>query len=149
MRRVALDPTWFPDMSDELRAMFARVTKGILEGNAGPPAREVFKVNGQYVSTPANLFFMSINFMKVHQPYADSLVENDTRIGHVLDKVRALGVGVVVMSIIALRAGSTRILAGCEPSFRHAATAWAQISACSFAARASSAFAPEKSGRLR
>ena len=50
---------------------------------------------------------MSINFMKVHQPnmphpdfihkslskskYADSLVENDTRIGRVIDKVRALG----------------------------------------------------------
>jgi arylsulfatase len=52
-------------------------------------------------------FFMSINFMKVHQPnlphpdfihkspskskFADSVVENDTRIGRVLDKVRALG----------------------------------------------------------
>lgn len=52
-------------------------------------------------------FFMSINFMKVHQPnmpapefehkslskskYADSVVENDTRIGRVLDKLRALG----------------------------------------------------------
>lgn len=52
-------------------------------------------------------FFLSINFMKVHQPnlpapefvgksitkskYADSLVENDTRIGRILDKVRALG----------------------------------------------------------
>jgi arylsulfatase A-like enzyme len=52
-------------------------------------------------------FFMSINFMKVHQPnmpapefegkslsktkYADSIVENDTRIGHILDKIRALG----------------------------------------------------------
>ena len=52
-------------------------------------------------------FFMSINFMKVHQPnmphpdfihkslskskYADSVVENDTRIGRVLDKVRELG----------------------------------------------------------
>jgi arylsulfatase len=52
-------------------------------------------------------FFMNVNFMKVHQPnlphpdfihkslskskYADSVVENDTRIGHILDKVRALG----------------------------------------------------------
>jgi arylsulfatase A-like enzyme len=52
-------------------------------------------------------FFMSINFMKVHQPnlpapefehksmskskFADSIVEADTRIGRVLDKVRALG----------------------------------------------------------
>jgi arylsulfatase A-like enzyme len=52
-------------------------------------------------------FFLSVNFMKVHQPnmphpdfihksisktkYADSLVENDTRIGRVIDKVRAMG----------------------------------------------------------
>jgi arylsulfatase A-like enzyme len=129
------DPTWFPDMDPELRAMFARVTKGAMEGNAGQPAREVFKINGQYVDTPAQgvvgipffdeyvekasleyldrataagkPFFMSINFMKVHQPnmphpdfihksaskskYADSVVENDTRIGRIMDKVRALG----------------------------------------------------------
>lgn len=133
------DPTWFPDMDPELRAMFNRVTKGALSGNAGQPAKEEFKINGQYVNTPvvngkegvvgipffdeyvekASLdyldrnarstqpFFMSINFMKVHQPnmpapefehkslskskYADSVVENDTRIGRILDKVRALG----------------------------------------------------------
>ena len=52
-------------------------------------------------------FFMSVNFMKVHQPnmphpdfvdksmskskYADSIVENDTRIGRVIEKVRELG----------------------------------------------------------
>ena len=52
-------------------------------------------------------FFMSINFMKVHQPnmphpdykhksmskskYADSIVENDARIGHIMDKLRELG----------------------------------------------------------
>src|SRR5215471_13025299 len=123
------DPTWFPDMDPELRAMFDRVTKGALSGNAGETAQEDFKINGQYVNTPvingqkgvvgipffdeyvekASLeyldrnasstqpFFMSINFMKVHQPnmpapefqlkslsktkYADSVVENDTRIG--------------------------------------------------------------------
>jgi len=133
------DPTWFPDMPDDLRALFQRVTKGALSGNAGQPAKEDFKINGQYVDTPvvnggegvvgipffdgyvekASLeyldrnarstqpFFMSINFMKVHQPnmpapefehkslskskYADSVVENDTRIGRILDKIRALG----------------------------------------------------------
>jgi arylsulfatase len=129
------DPTWFPDMDPALRAMFAKVTKGAMSGNAGQTAREEFKINGQYVNTPAQgvvgipffdeyvekasleyldraaksgkPFFMSVNFMKVHQPnmphpdfihksmskskYADSLVENDTRIGRVLDKVRALG----------------------------------------------------------
>ena len=52
-------------------------------------------------------FFLSLNFMKVHQPnmphpdfehksiskskYADSIVENDTRIGRVMDKIRELG----------------------------------------------------------
>ena len=52
-------------------------------------------------------FFMNVNFMKVHQPnmphpdyihksmskskYADSLCENDARIGNIMDKVRALG----------------------------------------------------------
>jgi arylsulfatase len=129
------DPTWFPDMEPELRAMFQKVTKGALDGDAGGPVKELFKINGQYVNTPekgvvgipyiddyiekASLdyldraskagepFFMSINFMKVHQPnlpapefqhksmskskYADSVVENDTRIGRVLDKVRSLG----------------------------------------------------------
>jgi arylsulfatase len=133
------DPTWFPDMDPELRAMFQRVTKGAMSGNAGQPAKEDFKINGQYVNTPvingqegvvgipffdeyvekASLdyldrnarstqpFFMSINFMKVHQPnmpapefqlkslskskFADSVVENDTRIGRIMDKVRALG----------------------------------------------------------
>jgi arylsulfatase len=129
------DLTWFPDMTPELRAFFDKVTKGALEGVAGQPAKQVFKINGQYVNTPdkgvvgipffdgyvekASLeyldkaaksqqpFFMSVNFMKVHQPnmpapefmhkslskskYADSVVENDTRIGRILDKLRALG----------------------------------------------------------
>src|SRR5215467_588908 len=56
---------------------------------------------------PDKPFFMDINFMKVHQPnlphpdfihkslskskYADSVVEADTRIGHIFDKIRALG----------------------------------------------------------
>jgi arylsulfatase A-like enzyme len=46
------DPTWFPDMDPELRAMFQRVTKGALSGDAGQPAKEDFKINGQYVNTP-------------------------------------------------------------------------------------------------
>ena len=52
-------------------------------------------------------FYINVNFMKVHQPnlpapefehksmskskYADSVVELDARIGHVLDKLRELG----------------------------------------------------------
>ncbi len=129
------DSTWFPDMSPELRAMFNRVTKGALSGKAGGPVTEDFKINGEYVNTPAKglvgipyfdeyveraaveylqtaaksktPFFMSVNFMKVHQPnlpapefrhaslsktkYADAVVENDTRIGRIMDQVRKLG----------------------------------------------------------
>lgn len=133
------DPKWFPDMEPELRAMFQKVTRGALSGNAGETAREEFKINGEYVDTPvvdgkegvvgipffdryvekASLdfldrnaksdqpFFMSINFMKVHQPnmpdpdyigksmskskYADSVVELDARIGRIMDKLRSLG----------------------------------------------------------
>src|SRR6478672_7028682 len=127
------DPTWFPDMNPELRAMFQRVTKGALSANAGGPVREDFKINGQYVDTPAQgvvgipffdgyvekaaidyldrnansaePIFMSINFMKVHQPnmphpdyihksmskskYADSVHELDARIGRIMDKIRS------------------------------------------------------------
>src|SRR3954468_17736448 len=46
------DPTWFPDMSPELRAMLAKVTTGSLSGKAGEKAKEDFKINGQYVDTP-------------------------------------------------------------------------------------------------
>ncbi len=46
------DPTWFPEMSPELRAMFKKVTKGMLSGKAGEKAHEDFAVNGQYVDTP-------------------------------------------------------------------------------------------------
>ncbi len=133
------DPTWFPDMDPALRAMFQKITKGALSGNAGETPVEVFKINGQYVDTPVidgkegvvgipyfdgyvekaaleflddaaksdKPFFINVNFMKVHQPnmpapefqlksmskskYADSVVELDTRIGRIMDKLRALG----------------------------------------------------------
>ena len=91
------DPTWFPDMDPELRAFFAKVTTGSLSGKAGDKAKEDFKINGQYVDTPAQgvvgipffdgyvekaalefldqaaakpsqPFFINVNFMKVHQP---------------------------------------------------------------------------------
>jgi arylsulfatase A-like enzyme len=90
------DPTWFPDMDPELRAMFTKVTKGSLSGKAGGQATEDFKINGQYVNTPEKgvvgipffdsyvekaaieflddaarsdaPFFINVNFMKVHQP---------------------------------------------------------------------------------
>ncbi|MCC7326079.1 MAG: arylsulfatase [Burkholderiales bacterium] len=141
------DPTWFPDMDPELRAMFQKVTIGSLSGKAGEKAKEDFKINGQYVDEPgkpvtlhgvtypdgvvgipffdgyvekaalefldtaakdpSKPFFINVNFMKVHQPnmpapefqlkslskskYADSVVELDTRIGRIMDKLRALG----------------------------------------------------------
>jgi arylsulfatase A-like enzyme len=139
------DPTWFPAMPAELRAMFQKVTKGALSGTPGKTTED-FMINGQYVNEPGKSvtldgvtypkgvvgipfidryienaateyldkaakagkpFFMSVNFMKVHQPnmpdpdfigksiskskYADSMVETDTRIGRVMDKIRALG----------------------------------------------------------
>ena len=91
------DPDWFPDMSQEMREMFQRVTKGALSGNAGEAATEDFKVNGEYVDTPdkgvvgipyldayvekaaiefleeaaqdsSTPFFINVNFMKNHQP---------------------------------------------------------------------------------
>lgn len=91
------DPKWFPDMSPELRAMFKRVTKGALSGNAGETPKQDFEVNGEYVDTPEKgvvgipyldayiekaaiefldeaakspdtPFFINVNFMKNHQP---------------------------------------------------------------------------------
>lgn len=90
------DPTWFPDMDPELRAMFEKVTRGALSGKAGGAVTEDFKINGQYVDTPEKgvvgipffdgyvekaalefldeaaksdqPFFINVNFMKVHQP---------------------------------------------------------------------------------
>jgi len=91
------DPEWHKNMSPELRAMFQKVTKGALSGNAGEEAKEVFKVNGEYVDTPEKgvvgipfldkyveqdaiefledaakdkdtPFFINVNFMKNHQP---------------------------------------------------------------------------------
>jgi arylsulfatase len=141
------DPEWFPDMPDELRDMFNKVTKGMMSGNAGETPHEDFKVNGEYVDkpgapvtmdgvtyptgvvgipyldayiekaaleflddaakTPDKPFFININWMKVHQPnlphpdfihksmskskYADSIVENDSRIGDVMNKLHDLG----------------------------------------------------------
>jgi arylsulfatase len=46
------DPTWFPDMPADLRAMFQEVTIGSLSGTAGGEVTEDFKINGQYVDTP-------------------------------------------------------------------------------------------------
>ena len=46
------DPTWFPQMPEDLREMFQKITKGSLSGNAGGPVTEDFKINGQYVDTP-------------------------------------------------------------------------------------------------
>jgi arylsulfatase A-like enzyme len=183
------DPTWFPDMDPELRAMFQRVTKGALSGNAGQPPHEDFKINGQYVDTPvinggegvvgipffdsyverASLdyldrnaqsrepFFMSINFMKVHQPnmpapefqlkslskskYADSVVELDTRIGRIMDKVRALGLDkntLVTRPTMGRGRMSTRTLAT-RPSA-------APRAPC---ARAATAFPPSRGCRAR
>lgn len=129
------DPAWHKNMSQDLRDMFAKVTKGALSGNAGEEAKEDFKVIGDedtpdqgkvgikyldaYVEKAAfefledaaknsdTPFFINVNFMKNHQPniphpdfegksiskskYADSVVELDTRVGNVLNKLDELG----------------------------------------------------------
>jgi arylsulfatase len=136
------DPKWFPGMDPTMRSMFAKVTRGALQGKAGSAATEMFSINGQYVNTPVidgkpgvvgipyldryvesaaieyldkaapnaragKPFFLSVNFMKVHQPnlpdpdfegkslsktkYADSVVEMDTRVGRVMAKLKELG----------------------------------------------------------
>ena len=46
------DPELVPGHAEDLRAMFNKVTKGIMCGNAGETAHEEFKVNGEYVDTP-------------------------------------------------------------------------------------------------
>lgn len=82
------------------------------EGVVGIPFfdRYVEKASLDYLERNAKSeqpFFMSINFMKVHQPnmpdpdyihkslskskYADSVVELDARIGRIMDKIRELG----------------------------------------------------------
>jgi arylsulfatase len=124
---------WNQDMSAEDLASFQKVTKGVLEGEAGTggkpatirtviPGKEVWKhipVLDQYTEDAAlefiekhakkdNPFFISVNFAKNHQPnipaeefvgksagkskYSDSVVELDTRIGRIVDKIRELGI---------------------------------------------------------
>ena len=50
-----------------MRAMFNRVTKGMLSGNAGETPHEDFKVNGEYVDTPEKGI--------VGIPYLDAYIE--------------------------------------------------------------------------
>jgi arylsulfatase A-like enzyme len=82
------------------------------KGVVGVPFLDTYveKASLDYLDKVANSdkpFFLNINFMKVHQPnlphpdfigkslskskYADSVVENDTRVGHIMDKIRELG----------------------------------------------------------
>lgn len=129
------DPKWFPDMDQQTRDLFVKVTRGMLSGKAGEAPHEDFKLNGEYQNEPQNHivgipfvdryiekaalddideaaqrgqpFFLNVNLMKVHQPnmpdpdfvgksmakskYADSLVELDARVGHIMDKLREKG----------------------------------------------------------
>jgi arylsulfatase len=68
------DPTWFPDMPDDLRAMFKKVTKGALSGNAGDKVVEDFAINGQYVDKPGEKSEDYPNGV-VGIPYFDGYVE--------------------------------------------------------------------------
>ncbi|MBX7105702.1 MAG: arylsulfatase, partial [Gemmataceae bacterium] len=89
------DRAWNPDMDENLRKLFEKVTKGSLTLKDGKVVED-WKVNGEYVNTPekgvvgipyvdayvekagldflesaakdSNPFFINVNFMKVHQP---------------------------------------------------------------------------------
>ena len=72
------DPTWFPDMDPELRAMFQKVTIGSLSGKAGEKPTEDFKIIGQYVDKPGeNVTLQGVNYPNgvVGIPYFDGYVE--------------------------------------------------------------------------
>ena len=78
--------SWNPEMSSEMTAFFQKATKGVLEGVAGQPVKEVEKVTPENIAEldmrmtenvlkqmdvyakDKNPFFMSINFAKNHQP---------------------------------------------------------------------------------
>ena len=87
-------------------------TKEYPDGVVGIPFFDSYveKAALEFLDTAAKSdkpFFINVNFMKVHQPnmpapefehkslskskYADSIVELDTRIGRIMDKLRALG----------------------------------------------------------
>jgi len=82
-------PDWFPQMTEGQKAFFQKVTKGILEGTAGSPARDAIPYSKVTTETLADLdvvtaqksvaemerlakagkpFYMSINFAANHQP---------------------------------------------------------------------------------
>lgn len=79
-------PSWNPDMTPEMLAFFQKVTKGVLEGEAGKPATEVSKVTEDNIAEldmmmtdnvirqlddyakGSDPFFMCVNFAKNHQP---------------------------------------------------------------------------------
>ncbi len=72
------DPTWFPDMDPETRAMFQKVTIGALSGKAGEKPVEEFKINGQYVDKPGqNVTIDGVNYPNgvVGIPFFDGYVE--------------------------------------------------------------------------
>ena len=72
------DPTWFPDMDPELRAMFQKVTIGSLSGKAGEKPTEDFKIIGQYIDKPGeNVTLQGVNYPNgvVGIPYFDGYVE--------------------------------------------------------------------------
>ena len=120
------NPTWFPDMDPELRDIIPARNERCAVRRCGTDREKRLKINGRYVNTPAQgvvgipffddyvesdldyldrnenstqPFFMSVNFMKVHQPnmpapefrasrcqkasMPNSVVESAPRIGRV------------------------------------------------------------------
>ena len=68
------DPTWFPEMSDDLRAMFKKVTRGSVSGKAGEKPKEDFAINGQYMDKPTEKSAEYPNGV-VGIPYFDGYVQ--------------------------------------------------------------------------
>jgi arylsulfatase A-like enzyme len=67
------DSAWFPAMPAALRDMYNSVTRGSLSGDGGQPAKEDFKVNGEYVNTPV----IDGKEGVVGIPFLDEYVEKD------------------------------------------------------------------------
>ena len=114
---------WFPSYNAEFNQMYNSVVNlGEWEGEAGKPARRTGTIDWNYLATfdirqadsaveyikkhaqDAKPFFMSVNFMKMHNPnnpapqfrgrtklgnYSDSMLELDYNIGRVMDTIRA------------------------------------------------------------
>ena len=122
---------WFPSYNKEYtKAYFEVVNMFEWEGVSGQPAKKVAEINWDYLanfdvrqadfaieyikkhSKDSKPFFMSVNFMKMHNPnnpapkfagksrlgrYSDSVLELDDNIGRIMDIIRAEAPNTIVI----------------------------------------------------